>query len=54
MDRQLTGYLILGVIALVIAGFVAFKTYHGRDRTHARRERREHAAHAREQAKRSK
>jgi len=49
MDRQLTGYLILAVIALGFVGFIAFKTYHGRDRTHARRERREHAVREKEE-----
>lgn len=54
MDRQLTGYLILAVVAAALIGFIAFKTYHGRDRTHARRERREHADASRDQDKRTK
>jgi len=41
VGRTATAYLIMAILALAVAGFIAFKLYHGRARAYRRQQRRE-------------
>jgi Tfp pilus assembly protein PilV len=41
MDRQLIAYLIIVAMVLGLAGLIAYKVYHSRERSYRRRIRRE-------------
>ena len=41
MDRQTLAYLLIALMAVAAAAFVAFKIYHSHERTYLRQSRRE-------------
>ncbi|MGQ0589203.1 MAG: hypothetical protein ACT4N8_06690 [Sphingosinicella sp.] len=53
MDRLLIAWLLIVGVALAVGLGVAFKLYHSRERSHARRKRRETARHQRRMAERA-
>jgi len=45
MDRQIIAYLIIAALVAALIAWLAYRWYHGRDRSYRRRRAREQLAH---------